>query len=515
MDNLGIYFGPKSIDLAVAKGKKFINCIEIPLSRVVGTDLEDKVPLEIKIVALINEALRMNKIEAKEAVLSLSGRDLIVRTFEIPDLPRDEVASAISFEARKYIPFKAEELISDYQVEFDKSNRVNTVLFVGIKKETLDKYSSIFNQLNIRMARMEYSGFSISRALNLGGIKEKGVTALLCVDGGDGDEINFAVSENGFPLFNRDINLSLGGGEAPGVSEAQGAASLDKLRAEIRVSLGYYQRKFPGKKIQKFLIFSGQEQYRELETFLNEAGFASKLVNFAKITGKPVAYSSGLIKGYGAALNKIIPGKVKINLVKIRASAYKAGVQVDVASLFRDIKVDFRAIIAGVLICLLTFGYWLRKSLPLKEELKGVIAARVQVNKIDANLTSDELIGVSLEYKRKLGKLDALIRKQLYLTEVMDSIPRSVPDGVWLTGLSLVKDKIDNSSRLTLEGMSYLQDSDKEFEAVNRFLDNLKQDQVFNKYFTDVSITSIDRRQVDNINATSFSLVCRNYKKEK
>ena len=478
MNALSMYFGPKSIDIIVAKGKKFVNRIEIPLSQVSGTDLEDKVPLEIKIVALINEALRMNKVDAKDAVLSLSGKDLIVRTFEIPDLPRDEMASAISFEAKKYIPFKVEELVSDYQVELERSSRINTVLFVGIKNEILDKYFSIFNQLNIKISRIEYSGFSIARALKMGGIKETGVTAMLCVDSGDGDEINFAVSENGFPLFNRDINLSFAAGEGIVGSEAQATFNLDKLNAEIRVSLDYYQRKFPGKNIQKFFIFADQEQYKGLEAFINELGLTSRLVDFTKIIGKPVAYSSGLLKGYGASLAKVIPGKVKINLAEIKAGAFKAsriGLQIDVGSLFKLIRADYRMVIAGVLICLFAFGYGKYQVTPLKQKLNSIIGGRVQVKKIDSNLTADKLNEISSAYKKKLEVLDTLIKKQLYLTETMDSIPRSIPTGVWLTRFFLEK-KDGDHVQLTLEGMSYLKNSDKEFEAVNKFLDNLRKD---------------------------------------
>ncbi|MDD4982041.1 MAG: pilus assembly protein PilM [Candidatus Omnitrophota bacterium] len=514
MNALGVYFGPKSVDIVAAKGKKLNNFIRIPLSDVQGSDLEDKVPLEIKIVALINEALRMNKVEAKEAVLSLSGKDLIVRTFEIPNLPKDEIAGAISFEAKKYIPFKVEELISDYQVTLEKSSHVNTVLFVGIKKEILDKYFSIFNQLNIKISRIEYSGFSIARVLKLSGVKDKGVMGLLCVDSGDGDEINFAVTENGFPLFNRDINLSLGLADDLGQGQAQVPVSLEKLNAEIRVSLDYYKRKFPGKNIQNFFVFANRDQYHEVEASLKELGFASRVIDSSKLIGKPIAYSSGLIKGYGASLCNTVADDVKINLAERKAQGPQVGtpgMRIDTASLFKSVKIDYRMVILGGLICAAAFGYGIYQAIPLQNELNNVISSRIKVENIDNNLSSQGFNDISEKYRIRLSKLDDLIKKQLYVTEALDSIPRSIPSGIWLTKLVLDK-KGDGKAELILEGLCYLKNSDKEFEAVNKFLTNLRLDLVFAKYFTDLSIASINQVQVDKVYVTSFSLSCRNFK---
>jgi len=514
MNAIGVYFGPHSVDIVASKGKKLNNLIQIPLSDVQGSDLEDEVPLEIKIVALINEALRMNKVEAKEAVLSLSGKDLIVRTFEIPNLPKDEMAGAINFEAKKYIPFKVEELISDYQVALEKSSHINTVLFVGIKKEIMDKYFSIFNQLNIKISRIEYSGFSIGRVLKLSGVKDKGIMGLLCIDPGDGDEINFAVTENGFPLFNRDINLSLGLGDDLGQGQEQAPVSLEKLNAEIRVSLDYYKRKFPGKNIQKFFVFANQDQYHEVELFLKDLGFASKWVDSSKLIGKPRAYSSGLIKGYGASLCSAFADDIKINLAQRKAGGTQAnmpGLRIDAASLFKSVKIDYRMVILGGLICAIAFGYGMYQAIPFQKDLQNVISNRIKVKNIDNNLSSQGFDEISEKYRIRLSRLDALIKKQLYVTEALDSIPRSVPSGIWLTKLTLDKTKDDNAE-LILGGLCYLKDSDKEFEAVNKFLANLKLDLVFTKYFTDISITTINQVQVDKVYVTSFSLTCKNFK---
>jgi type IV pilus assembly protein PilM len=143
MSTLSIYFGPKAISLVESEGKKIINNILVPQTTVISSSFEEKVPDEIKIATLLKDELRKKNIETKQANIILPGKDLIIRTFHMPVLPPSELFNAVRFEAKKYIPFKIEELVCDFQFRLDKSNRKNFVLFVGIKKEILDKYMSI------------------------------------------------------------------------------------------------------------------------------------------------------------------------------------------------------------------------------------------------------------------------------------------------------------------------------------------------------------------------------------
>lgn len=206
--SLGIYFGPKIISIIETKGKTILNNIQVSQELITSSEIEEKVPSEVKIVALFKDELRRNKIGANEASLSLSGKDFVIRTFEMPVIPRSELDSAVRFEAKKYIPFKIEDLISDFQVQYDKLSRRNIILFAGIKKDILDRYLSILNQLDIKPSVIEYSAFSLLRLMKLLNINNKGIIGIISADFKEEDEINFTFLENGFPLFSRDITLT-------------------------------------------------------------------------------------------------------------------------------------------------------------------------------------------------------------------------------------------------------------------------------------------------------------------
>jgi len=107
-----------------------------------------------------------------------------------------------------------------------------------------------------------------------------------------------------------------------------------------------------------------------------------------------------------------------------------------------------------------------------------------------------------------------LIKNQLYATYFLDIIPQALPEGAWLTKFTSTR-KEDGRPEVIFEGEVYLGDSDKEFEAVNKFLSNLKGNQFFSKNFKEIAITSVDRRTILDKSLAVFSIVCRNYPEKK
>ena len=514
MNSLGVYFGTNSIGLAEVNNKKLLNSVVIPQASMFSGDFEEKIPTDVKIIALIKDALRTNHINVDHGNICISGQDLIIRTFEIPRLPSNELQSAINFEAKKYIPFKLEDLVYNFQVESDSKSKLNTILFVGIKKEILDKYISIAKQLNIKIDAIEYSAFSLLRFLTLCGAKGSGVIASLCFDLNNEDEINFMVSENGFPFFSRDIILTSGINDLDGSVVNDQMKKYDRLKNEIRVSQDYYRRKFPDKGIKTLYVLSGLEMREDLRSFLASSGIPAKFVDTGRILGKGIAYSSILAKSFGVVLFKDLPLKVKINLFSARLKADSGKGKEDIFAFMEGVKVDFKIIFLGILICAATFGYGIYRMQPVRQELNSIIDKRPKVDSVSSVEDYAVLSARDKNLKKRLNNLDSLIKDQLYATYFLDIIPRALPEGTWLTRLTSTR-KEDNRPELILEGQAYLGDSDKEFEAVSTFLSNLKSNQFFSKNYKEITITSVDRKAILDKSVAVFSILCRNYPEKK
>ncbi len=511
MNALGIYFGIKDINLVEASGKKIINNIRLPHPSAALSELEEKVPGDVKMVVLLKDALRTYRINAQEAVFCVSGQDMVIRTFEIPALPHNELKGAINFEVKKYIPFKIEDLDYDFQVLPNAKNKTNLVLFVGIKKEILNSYVAIAKQLNLKVDALEYSAFSMLRFLKLTGASDSGVIANLNFDLNSEDEANFTVFENGFPLFSRDIVLEAAPAEFEELAQSGRAQKQDKLKNEIRVSLDYYKRKFPDKNIKNIFVISDLDSRQELEGFFAEAGLAAKFVNTQKAFGKAVVYSSVFAKSFSAALFKASALKIKINLVGAKLKAAKvvaSGVNVNPLAFLEDFRLDFRFIFLGIVICALVFGYRLIRTQPLQEELSGIKNKRIKINTVLTDDSYESLNALDAKDKKKIQVLDALVKNQLYATYPLSIVPRAIPEGVWLSRLDF-NQKPGGVLELMLQGQAYLADSQQEFEAVNTFLNNLKNEPDFLKYFSKLAIDSLDRGMVQGKSVAVFTISCK------
>jgi Tfp pilus assembly PilM family ATPase len=508
MSSLGIYFGLKDICLVETRGRKILNSIRLPHPSLASAELEEKVPADVKLIALLKDALRTYRIKANEATFCISGQDMVIRTFEIPLLPANELRGAINFEAKKYIPFKIEDLDYDFQVSFNRKNKTSLVLFVGIKKEILENYLSISKQLNLKVDALEYSAFSLLRFLKLAGFSDTGVVASFCFDLNSEDETNFMVFENGFPLFSRDIVLAEGLQGFEQTAEDDFAQKLDKLKNEIRVSLDYYSRKFMDKDIKNIFVVSDAKSRKELDHFFKETTIPVKFVDTQKVLGRNVSYSSVLAKSFAAAQFKSSPLEIKINLVGAKLKAARvAAAGFRPFALLEDFKLDLKLIFLGIVVCAAVFGYGITRLQPLRQELAGIRSQRLKVSTVTANESYEMLSALNSKYSKRIASLDNLIKNHMYATYPLDVIPRALPNGVWLSNFSL-KYNQDGALELALDGQVYLEDSDKEFESVNSFLTNLKNDPVFSRYFRKMTISSIDRKQVGNASVAVFNIVC-------
>ncbi|MFH1397025.1 MAG: pilus assembly protein PilM [Candidatus Omnitrophota bacterium] len=521
MNSYGIYFGPKFITIVESKGRRLLNCLDLPITKAFQSGLEDKVPEEIKIVAFINNELRKNRLEIKEAAVIIPGNDLIIRTFDLPSsLSQRELVGAINYEARKYIPFKIEDLVIGFQWQLDSKAKKFQILLLGIKNDIFDRYLYIFKQLNIKISLIEYSAFSILRFLKATGCKFRGITAVVDIDLSESDEGNFIVMDNGYPLFSRDIILSTGANiESPAEEKIKiSAAAIDKLKAELRMSLDFYQRKFPAKIIQKVYFLSPQDCLAQVEPFMNEKGLPVEFINFTRYTSEVAVSSLGFFKSFGGSLHNAIKHEsIKIDFLSSRERVLtdkeKKGSLTDFSlpEFLSSFKIDFRVVFLGVLICAFSYGFGLYQAIPIQKAIRDLIDRLPKSAISDPNSSYDSLFKTSTEYQTKIKELNALIKRSVYITEQIDALPRLVPSGMWLTNFNFQQEGMNNRE-IILRGSVYLEDNEKELQLVNKFLGLLKQSPKFERYTKNMYIISVGRSISDKISMTNFEISCRDYK---
>jgi hypothetical protein len=297
-------------------------------------------------------------------------------------------------------------------------------------------------------------------------------------------------------------------------TEPQQWIAIERLKREIRVSLDYYDRTFPLKNIGKVFFVMDRDSRQDLENFVKELGLGIQFININKCMGRPVSFSSAFIKGYTTSLSNV-SSAVKIDLLAVKEKSIKkvsgdlkAKKASPVAELLKkDLVVPLICLGVGLLVVML--GRY--RVIPLQKEINQIRSMRPAVSTVSPDLSYDDLVLTESAYKTKTKIMEELLKKQVYFTKVLEVIPKTMPKEVRLGEFVFMKD--DDKTELMLYCTAYLGDSDKELEAVNGFLTRLKENPVFDQYFKDIGLLSVDYGKTKGVNMTRFVISCRSYKK--
>lgn len=176
--------------------------------------LVDGEPTDVDALATaISDLWKKAGIAERRVILGISNQKVIVRLLTMPYMEKDDLKSAIQFQAQDNIPIPIEETILDYQVINDFTNKDNErtvqVVLVAAQKEMIQNHISALEKAHLRPYVVDVSSFALSRSL-LGKEAvvpddkelEKSAEAIGLVDIGE-SVTNISVVQNRTPLFSR------------------------------------------------------------------------------------------------------------------------------------------------------------------------------------------------------------------------------------------------------------------------------------------------------------------------
>lgn len=170
---LGVDFGTQSIkavELQYVKGKARLsnygivnvtNVKEVP--DVYDGDYAKKLSDALK--ALFAQM----KPKTRKAVVAIPSFNGLVMIVDFPRMGEKDIASAIKFESRKYIPASLDEVNVSWEIlEEDESDRAKPtmkVLLVAAPKSEVQYYDSLFRETDVRIDSLELESFSLVRSV--------------------------------------------------------------------------------------------------------------------------------------------------------------------------------------------------------------------------------------------------------------------------------------------------------------------------------------------------------------
>ncbi len=236
----------------------------------------------------IKEVLTKSKISARDVVASIPSFSTFSTVIEMPYLSEDELAKAIPFEARKYVPIPLEEVVLDWSiigVTGQGANPTVQIFLAAVPKDETARYQSIMQGAGLNLRALELENSALIRALlgndlaptaivNIGGRS----TSILIVSKGY-ERLSHNYEVGGFEITKsiaRSLNVSLEKaddlkkrlGLKPAdeniINEAMGTL-IDMMAFETKKTLSAFENA-KGEKVTRVLLVGGMTN---MPNFLN------------------------------------------------------------------------------------------------------------------------------------------------------------------------------------------------------------------------------------------------------
>ncbi|MFA5060225.1 MAG: pilus assembly protein PilM [Candidatus Omnitrophota bacterium] len=512
-----IFFGPNSLCFVETQKKAITNFFDVPHNLLDNTQ-NTALPNDIKLTAIIQKSLRDRKIDTSEVYISLANQDIILRSFFIPWMAASEVKGVIDFEARRYIPFKLEDIAYTYHSApiIEKKSKRLRILFVGIKKDVLDRYCSVLEQAGLKTLLIEPASLSLLRLLSLKKqVNPNQKTAIVQMNKAEGTII---IVDHGIPQFVRDFRLSSGSHE---LTQLDPTLLGERITSEIRISIEYDRRQNAGN-VEKILLVSSFESKDFVQRLSEELSIANiSTINARQLLGVEEEVSSGVLNALGGSLKDAIPFNLNINLIKSRAKPVEPEKIFEAPKLNYNLTIKIAAACACLVMAL--FGFQHLKIADYQKKLSDQMTRQG---------VYESLSIVDIETKQK--DLDkkikgyANIRLKSNVSFFLQRIPHLLPEGAWLSRLTIDftnasdprtfsgraqkpgdEPLMNSRTSLDMDGFVFAQDPNQQINLVNKLIASLKNDKQFSQPFEAISLVNAQKQDLKEHTVTSFKIICR------
>ena len=512
-NKLGIYFGKGKIVAVELRGKDIIRqasaAIAVAADKASTSGLTAQDSAQANLAEEIRGFLKQNKFSAREAVLGLTSKDLFIRGFQIPCLAKSEIASGISFEARKYLPFKIEDLVFDYQHRLNKSIDKMDVLYMAVTRSNFDYYLDLFKQIGIQLKAIESASFALIRIVSAAKqLDLKQSIAFMAID--DDLDMEFSIVNAGFPCFSRDVRLSRGQ-DAPSAGSGVEVVSQERLTSEVRVSLGYFRRQFSGCSVDKVILVAKNINLGLISELSKNLGIEVQLLELDKSSALNTLADLDALKACAVGLKDTIKVNLSVDLLKSRQE-YRLSPPKDISVPGPTFAVSLdmikRPLLLAAVVLAAAYGFPLPEQFNTAKNLERIKSA-AESALVPANLGALDLDGLGqrrAEYKKKLLFIQELIASRTYLTRSFNVLSEVAKSGLWIEQFNLLAAAKDKAKSLLLKGAVYLGDEAREEEAIADFLKKLKESPDFMAGLSRLEITSTRNTQSNGYKITVFEI---------
>jgi len=394
------------------------------------------------------------------------------------------------------------------------------IIFTAIKKDALEKNMQSFEGASISINVIEPSPISLLRSLTLNNLIPQDQTiALVMLEPEIGQIV---IVNNGVPQFVREFQLRINTAK-PDQNDPQ--ALLTRLTNEIRVSLDYINRQDLNITVGhiSFLAEANGEEFSN--TLGNELKISANSIDIKSILRNQKSQSLEILYAFGTSLFDSVPIPAQFNLSSKKIKPVKMNV-----SSPKDLA-KFKSAFLTALICipLICMAFFISSYLIGKEQ-KKVEHLNQQLGLFKS--ASTEIIDEKNDELKKKISILSDIRLNSDVFVLLSTLPDLMPDGIWIKRLNInYSDKVKKFGKKTkkrklqgneqnnetikhppileFDGFAYFEISQEQFRLVNSLIKNLKENELFSKFFVNIDLVTVKTQEIKEYTVTAFKIKCQ------
>ncbi len=114
---------------------------------------------------MLRRLIKAGEIEAREINMSVPIFSSFLTVMELPQMSELEVAKAVQFEAKKYVPVSLDSVVIDWSLIGTSGDGKILILLVAIPKDLINEYTNIAREADLKLLTIELETISAARAL--------------------------------------------------------------------------------------------------------------------------------------------------------------------------------------------------------------------------------------------------------------------------------------------------------------------------------------------------------------
>ncbi len=273
----------------------------------------------------ISELFKNLKIKKKKVGFSISGYSVIVKKVNLSVMTEKDLEEHILSEAEQYIPFDIDDVYLDFQdlKTNDEGLDRTDVMLVAAKKEIVDDYLEMLEDMNLKPVIVDVDGFALENTYEYNYPKDENVAL---VDIG-ASKMNINIISKGVSVVARDIVVgsrqlteqiqiafdlefeeaeALKLGHTPAEEKQEEIADIFSSTCtqwvlEIKKAIDLYHANHPDDPLGRLVLSGGGSKVSGLIDFLtNETGLSVELFNpFSNMTVNAKKIDPDYLKNIG------------------------------------------------------------------------------------------------------------------------------------------------------------------------------------------------------------------------